>query len=440
MDITVTADLLIQVAYALAIGLFIGLEREHHILSEDIPPHETPAQRGVAKDEWGVALGVRTFALLSLLGWAIGFGGLAWPWLPPLGLVVIGILVAVQYVVTRRAEGTGLTTEVAAVLTFVLGMIVNHDRALAVALALATTLLLIAKPWVHALVGKLRRVELSGTLQLLILLAIVLPLLPTEARDPWGALPPRKIGLFVVLIAGISYVGYILSRIIGGRRGMGLTGIIGGLASSTALTVAMTKMGRKSPDIRKPAQMAIFLANTVMFIRVIVITAVLSRTVATRLAIPMGVMAAVMLAGGAWKWRAAHKESKQGVEVDTGETFKNPFALLPALQWGAVLCAVLLLATLAQKWLGDRGLLAAAAVSGLADVDAITLAVTRQAAQNEITVSVGTLAVTIAVLSNTLVKAGMALFGGGRAFGLSIVVVALATVTAGIVSALLASW
>jgi uncharacterized membrane protein (DUF4010 family) len=435
-----TADLLLQAAYALAIGLFIGLEREHHTLSEEISPHETPAQHGMGEGDSGSPLGVRTFALLSLLGWAIGFGGTAWPWLPPLGLVVVGVLVAVQYVVARRDENAGLTTEVAAVLTFVLGMLVNHDRALAVALALATTLLLIAKPWVHAVVVKLRRVEVSGTLQLLILLAVVLPLLPTEARDPWGALPPRKIGLFVILIAGISYVGYILSRIVGGRRGVGLTGIIGGLASSTALTVAMTKMGRKNPDIRKPAQMAIFLANTVMFIRVIVITAVLSRTVALRLAIPMGVMAAVMLTGGAWKWRAALKESKQGMEVDTGETFKNPFALLPALQWGAVLCAVLLLATLAQRWLGNRGLLAAAGVSGLADVDAITLAVTRQAAQNEIAVHVATLAVTVAVLSNTLVKAGMALFGGGRKFGLSIVLVALATVAAGIISALLASW
>lgn len=436
MDVTVATDILVQIAYALGIGLVVGLEREHNSLAEGIAPTETPADRGVIATEGRTALGVRTFALLALFGWISGYAGQTWAWVPPLALVAVVVLVAAEYVVTRGTQGVGLTTESAALITFVLGLIVHRERALAVALALATTLLLIAKPWVHSLVIKLRRVELSATLQLLVLLAIVLPLLPSEPLDPWGALPPRKIGLFVILIAGLSYVGYILSRVVGGHRGVGLTGILGGLTSSTAVTVTMSKLG-SDEHMRRPAQLAVFLANTIMFGRVIVITAVLSRDVAMRLALPMSLMAAVMLGAALWKWLAMRRHDGDDESVSQHSELRNPFALLPALTWGVVLSAVLLFATLAQNALGDRGVLVAAATSGLADVDAITLAVTRQAADQTLSIGIATLAITIAVVSNTLIKAGMALVGGGRGFGVPVGLVAVLAVAVGITGAAL---
>lgn len=432
---TVTTDLLIQAAYAVGIGLVIGLEREHHYIAEDLAPNETPEGQGMVGKNSDAGLGVRTFALLSLLGWLIGHAGLFWTWLPAVGLMVAAALVAVQYALSRNTQGAGLTTETAALVTFMLGMLVHHDHALAVALALATTLLLISKPWMHSLVARLRRVELTATLQLLILLAIVLPLLPTEPMDPWEALPPRKIGLFVILIAGLSYVGYVASRILGGRRGVGLTGILGGIASSTAVTVAMSKVGQRE-DMRHPAQLAVLLANSVMFVRVIVITAVLSPTVALRLALPMDVMAGVMLLGGLWKWRVMAREDGEDLDITQVGELRNPFAILPALKWGVVLSAVLLMATLAQDVLGNRGLVVASALSGIADVDAITLAVTRQASEQAISLDIATLAITVAVISNTVIKAGMALVGGGRRFGLHIVLIAIATMAAGAVAAI----
>lgn len=464
MITTLTLDLLIQAAYALAIGLVIGMEREHHQVAETIESDEAPVEHGI--DKTGDAIGVRTFALLSLMGWASGQMGLMWPWIPPVALAVIGVLVTAKYIITRE-QGKGLTTEAAALLTCLLGLLVNLNRPLAVALALATTLLLISKPWMHGWVIKLRRIELTATLQLLILLAIVLPLLPSEPVDPWNALPPRKIGLFVILIAGLSFVGYVLSRIMDERKSAGLTGLLGGLASSTAVTVAMSNSGR-NPDMRVPSQLAVFLANAVMFGRVLVITAVLNRALTWRLALPMSAMGGIMLLGAVWAWRQMNKATKanksgkqeqqskrsgprgyapRDADEDDGhdgqqaavagrEAIQNPFALIPALKWGVVLSAVLLFAVLARRFLGDSGTVVAAAVSGLADVDAITLAITRQVPE-DIDMSIATLGITVAVVSNTIVKGGMALIRGGRKFGIPIAIVFAISMSAGILAVLL---
>jgi uncharacterized membrane protein (DUF4010 family) len=417
----------IDFAHALGIGLFVGLEREHSELASEIPAVDAPTEHPETGSAT-VPMGVRTFALLSLLGWGIGVAGRGAPWLPAVALLVVGAMVMGQYVIARD-RGYGLTTEVAAVLTFVMGMMVSSHRELAVALAIVTTLLLISKRWVRSVVQKVRQVELTGALQLAILLAIVLPLLPAEPVDPWDALPPRKIGLFVVLIAGLSYVGYILTRILGRRRGVGLTGLLGGLTSSTAVTVSMAKAGRDE-SMRQPGQLATFIANATMFARVIVITAVVSLPVAAQVALPMGIMGAVMLGAAAWRWRGLSR-SDEAEEAARSTKLKNPFALVPALMWGAVLSIVLLVSVVARDLFGDSGLYAAALVSGFADVDAITLAVSEQSFAGSLDAGVAATSVTLAVMSNTVVKAGMALVGGGLTYAKPIAVTFAITIVAG---------
>ncbi|MCC6996164.1 MAG: MgtC/SapB family protein, partial [Deltaproteobacteria bacterium] len=269
-----STELLIEGAIAAGLGLFIGLEREHSELTGTPDPDDPPAgERSSAAAPGGVILGVRSFALLALLGWAAALLGERQTWLPIAGLVVTGGLIAAQYL--RADAGHGLTTELAAVLTYLLGMMVHHDRRIALALGLVTTLLLLAKPWTRTLVPKLRRVELTAALQLGIGLAVLLPLLPTEARDPWGVLSPRKIGLFVLLIAGLGFVGYVLHRVLGQTKGAGLAGLVGGLVSSTAVTAAMAQDAARRPEHRLSGQLATFLANAVMPIRVLVVTALL---------------------------------------------------------------------------------------------------------------------------------------------------------------------
>src|SRR5215510_4596333 len=233
-------ELGIEALIAIGIGLFVGLEREHRHVDEGEPEVHT-------------VLGVRTFALFALLGWLVAAFGGPWPWLAPATLAIVGALIMAQYLREEGQKRLGLTTEVAALVVFVLGMVVHFEELFAVALALTTTLLLISKPWVRSLVPALRRVELTSTLQLAILLAIVLPLLPTEPVDPWGVLPPRKIGLFVVLVAGIGFVGYVLSRVLGASRAAGVTGAVGGLVSSTALTAAMARQASSSPALVAPS-------------------------------------------------------------------------------------------------------------------------------------------------------------------------------------------
>ncbi len=311
-------------------------------------------------------------------------------------------------------------------------MLVHHERDLAVAVGLAVTLLLLAKPWFRRQIPRLRRIELTATLQLAIVLAVVLPLLPVEARDPWGVLSPRKIGLFIVLIAGISYVGYVLNRLLGASRGAGLAGLVGGLASSTAVTAAMAQQSRTDARMVLPGQVATFLANTVMFVRVLVVTALIDRSIAAVLAAPLGLMGAIMLAGAGWKQLALRNEDR-GADHD-GElvALSNPFALVPALKWGVVLSLVLVASAVAQQHFGDRGLYVTAAASGLADVDAVTLAVSRQSHDGTLPTTVASLAITIAVVANTLVKGSMAVFMGRKGFGRPIALVFAAAILVGV--------
>jgi uncharacterized membrane protein (DUF4010 family) len=415
---TTTIERLVGAAIAIGIGLFVGLEREHSDVEEQ-EAQSAPRE---------VLLGVRTFALLSLFGWVCS---LVATWLAAVGLVVVAGLVGLQFFRVVK-ESPGLTTEIAAVVTFVLGALVHHDRLLAVSLGLVITFLLISKPWVRRTVPKLRRVELTATLQLAIILAVVLPLLPTEPVDPWGALSPRKLGLFVVLIAGVSYVGYVLSRLFGRRRGIGLAGLVGGLASSTAVTAAMAQQARKVPETVVVGQLAVFLANTVMFGRVLVVAAVIDMQVALGLLVPLGAMGLVMLGAALWRYQVARKEKPSARSDDEALSLRNPFALLPALTWGLVLAVVLLVSALAQQAFGDRGFYLAAAASGLADVDAITLAATERAGAGSLSPGVARLAITIAVVSNTVVKAALAWMSGGRRFALPVAVVFGAVAAVGI--------
>lgn len=417
-----TLRLVIESAVAGGIGLFIGLEREHSDIGEPARVH--------ADDH----LGVRTFAILALFGWICAVLGDGLPWVPPAGLLVAAGLVVAHYFRVGDKD-LGLTTEVAAVATYALGMLVHHQRDLAVGVGLAVTLLLIAKPWFRRTIPKLRRVELTATLQFAAVLAVGLPLLPVEAYDPWGVLSPRKIGLFVVLIAGVSYVGYVLNRLLGASRGAGLAGLVGGLASSTAVTVAMSQQSRADERMVVPGQLAIFLANTVMFTRVLVITALIDRSIAGALAVPLGLMGAVMLAGAGSKLLALRGRDRSADLKPEDMPLSNPFALIPALKWGIVLSAVLVASAFAQQHFGDRGLYVTAAASGLADVDAVTLAVSRQSHEGTIPTAVAALAITIAVVANTVVKGTMAVFMGRKGFGRAIVLVFALAIAVGVSTA-----
>jgi uncharacterized membrane protein (DUF4010 family) len=393
--------LLVEGLVALGIGLFIGLEREHRHVEEGEPDKTIN--------------GVRTFALLALSGWLAALLQERWAWAAPVLLAMVGLMLVAQYVRESSLPGRlGVTTELAALLTVAYGLLVHVQVRLAVALALVTTLVLVSKPWINVVMPKLLRTELLAALQFLIVVAVVLPLLPDQPRDPWGVLPPRRIAMFVVLVAGVGFVGYVLTRLFGRAKAAGVTGIVGGLVSSTAVTANMAHEAARSKGASEPGQLAVLAANAIMPLRVVVILFAVSRETSRALAVPMLAMSLV-LAVFAWRLRGAVRPSS-GAE-DRQLPVTNPFALLPALKWGAFLCTVLLVAHFARKWLGDSGLLVTAAVSGLADVDAISLVAARDVAGGTLSTHTAALAITIAVMTNSAVKAGIALVSGGKAFG-----------------------
>jgi uncharacterized membrane protein (DUF4010 family) len=392
--------LLVDAAGAVGIGLLIGLEREHRDRER--------------RDEGNVEilLGVRTFALIALFGWTCAYLSDLWPWLAPVALLVTAALAALSFLRTRDLSH-GLTTEVAALVTFNLGLLVHHHRPLAISLGVLTTLLLISKPWFGALVPRLRRVDLTATLQFLIVLAIVLPLLPVEARDPWGVLSPRRIGLFVTLVAGMQYVGYVLGRVLGPGRSAALTGVVGGLISSTAVTAAMAQQARASEAMLVPAQMASLLASAVMAVRIVVLLAFVAAPVALAAMPAMAALGGCLLGAALWLRRAGRAEAIRAVAA---VEVQNPMSLVPALKLGAVLTVVLVLAAVGHDWLGDRGVIGAAALAGLADVDAIVLAVGRSVSSGQLPSAAALLAVIVAAGSNTIVKTVIAWWSGGRRF------------------------
>lgn len=392
--------LLIDAGGAVGIGLLVGLERERRAFEE---------HAGARED---VLLGVRTFALLGLFGWTSAYLSDLWPWLPPVALLVTASLAVLSFL-RRRDLAPGLTTEVAALLTFNLGLLVHHQRALAISLAVVTTLLLISKPWFYVLVPRLRRVDLTATLQFLIVLAIVLPLLPVEARDPWGVLSPRRIGTFVTLVAGVQYVGYVLSRVLGPGRSAALTGIVGGIVSSTAVTAAMAEQARASAAMVVPAQVATLLASAVMAARVVVLLAIVAPKVALAAAPSMAVLAGGF---GAAAFLLRRTRKDEAVLAVPQVEVQNPMSLVPALKLGAVLTVVLALAAAGQQWLGDRGVIGAAALAGLADVDAIVIAMGRTMRSPQLSSAAALASIVVAVGSNTVVKMLIAWWSGGRRF------------------------
>jgi uncharacterized membrane protein (DUF4010 family) len=422
------ASQVVEAVYAAGIGLAIGLEREHSDLSHDLPPGADPDGKPPAKNQSReVGLGVRTFALIALVGWTLAVLGDANTMIQPIGMLAVGILLTGQFVVAARKTGAiGATTEIAAIAVLVIGGLVHTDRRLAVVLGLGCALLLVSKPWMRRQVVRLRHVEVAATIQLAVLVAIVLPLLPTEPIDPWEAVPPRKVGLFVVLIAGVEYLGYVATRLLGANRGAVVTGLVGGVSSSTATTVSMARSTKAGQAIR-PAQLAALLANVVMCVRIIAVTAVLAPPLAWRLVIAMGAMALVLVGVAVATWL---EERSEPAKVESIE-LKNPFSLIPALTLGAVLCAILVVSKLATAYFGDEGFLVAAAASGLADVDGIVLA----AARGGVSLEIGALAIVIAATANSISKAVLSISVGGVAFGRRVAVGLLAGAAVAIVIA-----
>jgi uncharacterized membrane protein (DUF4010 family) len=409
-------------ATAILVGALIGIERE---------------KRKAEEGETDAIAGLRTFTLLALFGAAAGFlaRSTSTPWVLAVGLLIVGAFVVVGYFVTARAGpgGKGLTTEVAALIVFLLGaMVMLGYREIAIGLGVVTAAVLAYKQPLHGFVDKLGWDDVFAGLRLLIATFIALPLLPNEPVDPLGALNPYKLWLLVILIASLSLMGYVATRLLGPGRGAALTGLAGGLVSSTAVTLSFSKEAQAHPKLVNALACGILLAWAVMFARVIVEVAVVNRALLAQVLVPFLAMTAVVGASaGLLYWRNASVKTRAKGEL----VVTNPFSLTAAAKFAAFFAVVLVVVKLVQQHFPPEGIYVVAALAGLTDVDAITLSMA-EFAKGGGEASVAVVAIVIAAISNTLVKCGMALAIAGIALARPLLMAAAATLVAGLAAAL----
>ncbi len=415
----------IHFGIAVLLGALVGIEREKHRRERKAKTEQTA--------------GLRTFILFALLGACTAWLSRVFEsyWIVAAGLLITGAFVVAGYVVTTRGqkEAVGLTTEVAVIIVFVLGAIdMLGGTEIAIALAVITTAVLAYKDPMHGFVKQLGWDDVYSGLQLLIATFVALPLLPDKPIDPWGALNPYELWLLVILISGLSLVGYALTRWLGPGKGALLTGFAGGLVASTAVTVSFAREARTNPVNTMAFASGILVAWATMFARVLVVVAVVNRTLLGPLFLPFAAMGLVAAGAAALIYLRSHPDG-QGASARDNLRVTNPFSITSAAKFAAFFAVVLVAVKIAQDNFSDSGVYAVAALAGLTDVDAITLSMAELAKTGSAQVAV--IAIVIASLVNTAVKCVIAFVLGGLALGRPLLLAIGAMLIAGLASVLL---
>lgn len=391
-------DLVTRLGLALALGFVIGLERGWKERDEG---------------EGKRAAGIRTFSLIGLLGGIFGViseGGEHV--LLAVGFVTTGAIMALFIWRENVREGDySATTLVASLLTFMLGALaVLGDMSIAAGAGVATVGLLAYKTQLHGFLSRLTWTELRSGLLLAAMTFIALPLLPNRPLDPWGALNPHELWLITILIAAVSFVGYVAVKLVGPSRGLVAAAALGGLVSSTVVTLSLARLAKSNGGRHGLIAGGILASGGVMMARVLVLAGVINLSLALALALPLIAAALVQLLAAAV---LIGRDSKSAEEGPDDLVHKNPFLLSEVLRFGAVLAVVMLAAGIARSVYGNSGLLAVAAISGLADVDALTLSV---AGMGPVTTA-GVAAVLLCIGVNTIAKSAYAWVAGGARLG-----------------------
>lgn len=381
---------------SLAIGLLIGLERERK-----------PSARA----------GLRTFALVGLLGCVCAVLAQAQgsPWLVVAGLVLVGGMIIASYFDAARSpagptqEDPGTTTSAALILCFALGAMVAYgfDR-VAVMLAIAATALLYFKPELRGLAQHLERRDLVSILQFAVVSFIILPVLPDRSFGPYHALNLRQTWFMVVLISGVSLAGYLALRIVGRRHGAALLGLFGGLVSSTATTLVYARHGRAHEDLRDISAAVVVLANLVVLARLAVLAAAVSPAVLPSLLPMLGCALLPGMAAVLYRLRRLH-----GSDEPPMPPISNPTELRTAIVFALMYGFVLLLSAWSHDRAGAAGLYGVALVSGLTDVDPITLSSLRLFGIGSLGAHQAVVSIGLAFLANIAFKLTLTAVVGG---------------------------
>jgi uncharacterized membrane protein (DUF4010 family) len=409
-------DLYLRFLVALAIGLGVGIERGWKLRAE--PPGAREA-------------GIRTFAILSLTGFAASLAR------QPMGDAFVAILalgvicfLAIGYWSDVRGErgDRGLTTEAAALLTFILGALAGAGDLLAAGVsAVVLVALLDQKDSLHGFLARIERFELTAALKLLLVSVVLLPVLPDKGFGPGEVLNPYELWWAVVVIGTLGFAGHAAMRIAGPERGALFMGLVGGMVSSTGVTVSAARSARLLPASALPLAGAVAIAQAVMFVRTGLLVMVLNATLIGLLWLPLLLGALAAVAGALFVSRLA-STSPVSVPVEPA----SPDMLQPAAQFIAIVAVVLVIAHYAQAWAGDAGIALSGLLSGAVDVDAATVSASRMASTtlHAASTQAATFAIIGAIVSNSIVKSLVAGFAGTRVLAVHVSAVLAGSVLA----------
>ncbi|HPN37420.1 MAG TPA: MgtC/SapB family protein [Melioribacteraceae bacterium] len=371
-----------KIFIALMIGLLIGVERERA---------KNPGEQYFA--------GIRTFPLISMLGFVCALiSSFTTIYFFITGFIIFGALVSIEYFITAQKGELGGTTELTLLLVYVLGGMVFWEYfLLSAAISVVITVFLSLKTKFRTFAGMVSEEDIFATLKFLIITIIVLPILPNKTVDPFEIINPLKIWYFVILISGISFIGYILFKIIGSKKGIIVLSMLGGVASSTAVTLSFSQRSKENTTYCSEFGSGILLATSIMYPRVLFIVFLLNPLLGMKLILPFLILSCVTL----YYSYIYRKKNNMGNESTLELT--NPFKLFFAIKFGIVLMVLLFISGLFNKFLGYGGVFLAAFIGGFASLDAAILSVVNVGIKS-VGINILASAILCAISANTIFK------------------------------------
>ena len=387
------SELIVRLFVAIGIGFLIGVEREHAALKEKAHSFA----------------GIRTFIIVVLLGFIGAMAATVFsPWIYFGILMSVVLLIAISYQVTASTGDIVSTTEFSVLLAFLLGgLSFSGFIEISLMITVVMVVLLSSKLKLQNVIAKISNEELYDFIRFVVLVLLIFPFLPNENLGPFNVLNPREIGWVIILTSGLGFIGYILMRLLGPGKGILLTGIIGGLVSSTAVTWVFTKKSKESEELSLNCAVAILAASSIMIIRVLIWTFIFNKELFNQLYVVVLFIFFIALCVTIVFYFKHKKKEEIVTEIRPGK----PLDLQGALFFGLVYIFILLIVSYSNEYLGEKGMLLSSAVAGLSDIDAITISVSKIAGQT-LALEIASNAILIATISNTFVKLGIGVWAG----------------------------
>lgn len=402
---------MLGILMSLAIGLILGLEREYDKL----------------KDSSGYA-GLRTFPIVTILGYMMGVLSVSFStWFLIIGMGGIIVFMGMaQHLRTTGVGGFGMTTNLALIATFLLGVMVSQELyrdSIATAVILVTLLSL--KTTFRTIIQNITHEELYAFIKFVIIALLILPFLPNKDFGAGGLLNPFEIGSIVVIVSFLNFIGYFLVKFVGSRKGILLTAILGGIISSTAVTWNYAAKSKENPKLSKEYAAGIMIASSIMFPRLVLLASIFNIDILGELAIPAVILTLICLVPAIMLLRKSTNEVSTDIELG------NPLNMLNALSFTAIYIVILYAVYYGNEFFGESGLYYSAIIAGLADTTAITISMAKFSLVGG-KLSLATLVIIAATLSNTLVKLGIVYFRGAKAAGKLVAYVFGSTILIGV--------